>query len=181
MKEAYKNDIDKIHAPEDLIDRTKKAVRLKEAESGDKKQESVKPKNHFVTWKKFAIAACVCLVIFSGSVVTYKRNNYIVVNPSVVEATHTLDTKISFGKIDMDSNQDEIKIQKFRKKTELIRKIWGTSPSKIHGIEVYIVRGEEKNSYYSAYKKGNKFYLAYGKNMKQKEFIKKFTEILLDK
>lgn len=171
MKNEYKLDMDQIHAPQDLVASTKKAMKEEEVRLAEEKKVSSNVKNNIYTWRNVAIAASVCLVMLSGGIGYYKVNNHIVVNSAVIQESNNLETGISLGKIDMEDEMDNIKVEQFDEKTELLNKLWETTPSKIKGSTVYIVQGEDTDSYYGAYKKGEQYYLVTAKSISKEKFI----------
>jgi hypothetical protein len=178
MKNKYKNDIDQIHAPQDLIASTKKAMKEEEEKLTKEKKNSIKIRSNVYAWRNIAIAASVCLVILSGTVGYYKVNNHIVVNPVVFEESNDLEIGISLGKIDMDDETDYVKVEQFDEKNNLINNMWKTSSSKIKGTKVYITQGEAPDSYYATYKMGENYYLVTGKEISLKKFLNYVKEKL---
>ena len=68
MQEQYRREIDNIHAPKDLIEKTRKQMR---AEMKQEKKKSRKP-----IWIGTVAAACVCITVLGGYIYIGKvRNN----------------------------------------------------------------------------------------------------------
>lgn len=178
MKKEYNHSIDQIHAPQELIESTKQAMKQEEQKPAEAKYTNIKKKSDIYVWRKVTIAASICLVALGGGFGYYKTNNYVIVDTSVFADSNSLEAGLSLGKIDMEGTNDNLKIEQFEERTELLNKLWEANPSKIKGIIVYIVQGEADDSFYGAYKKDESYFLITGSSVSEEEFLTYLKENL---
>lgn len=97
MREQYRHEIDNIHAPKDLIERTRQQI---QTETRKKK----KAKRHI--WIGTAVAACVCITILGGYIYVGKIQNNVEVQTVVFRESSDWETGLSLGgKQDVEDKQ----------------------------------------------------------------------------
>lgn len=87
MQEQYRREIDNIHAPKDLIERTRQQM---EAEVKQTKKKPKKP-----IWIGTAVAACICITVLGGYFYIGKIRTNIDIQNVSFEETSDWETGVS--------------------------------------------------------------------------------------
>lgn len=172
MQEQYRREIDNIHAPKDLIERTRKQM---EAEVKQTKKKPKKP-----IWIGTAVAACICITVLGGYFYIGKIRTNIDIQNVSFEETSDWETGFSLGgRQDGESGKTtKIEWEELEGKEDIPEAVLKVKPSKIHGKSIYICKEKGTDNYYAAYEKGDNYFYIYGKNITEKEFLTFLEKIL---
>lgn len=134
MKEEYKDGVDQIHAPKDLIERTKRAVKqeeknyknensylnesinsniyinantTKDIDINSSLNTNANKKPYDFRWKQIVIAASACLVLFAGGLGYYQSNNQISINTVNFAEDNSFGTGLLLGKEDENKSAED--------------------------------------------------------------------------
>ena len=164
MQEQYRREIDNIHAPKDLIEKTRKQMRA------EMKQE--KKKSRKTIWIGTVAATCVCITVLGGYIYIGKVRNNIEVQTVAFQEVSDWETGLSLGgKQDSLEESEKIKCEELHGKEEIPEEVFKVKPSKIHGKSIYICKEKGTDNYYAAYEKGENYFYIYGRNVTEKEFL----------
>lgn len=172
MQEQYRREIDNIHAPKDLIERTKRQMQAERKQTEKKAKQPI--------WIGTAVAACICIAILGGYIYVGKIRNNIDIGTVAFHKTSDWETGFSLGGKENMQEEKAAKIEweQLEKKEDIPKEILKTKPSKIHGKSVYICKEKGTNNYHAAYKDKEGYFYIYGKNVSEKEFILFLKKIL---
>lgn len=164
MREQYRHEIDNIHAPKDLIERTRQQI---QTETGKKKRTKKS------IWIGTAIAACICITVLGGYIYVGKIQNNIDVQTVVLRTSTDWETGFSLaGKQDAQEKQTtKIEWEELKGKEEVPEEVLKVKPSRISGKSIHICKEKGTDNYYAAYEEKGKYFYIYGKNMTEKEFL----------
>ena len=152
MQEQYRREIDNIHAPKDLIEKTRKQMR---AEMKQEKKKSRKT-----------------ITVLGGYIYIGKVRNNIEVQTVAFQEVSDWETGLSLGgKQDSLEESEKIKCEELHGKEEIPEEVFKVKPSKIHGKSIYICKEKGTDNYYAAYEKGENYFYIYGRNVTEKEFL----------
>lgn len=165
MQEQYRHEIDNIHAPKDLITKTRREMQ--------QEKQTTKKKRKKPVWFTIAVAACACITVLGGYIYIGRVRNSIHVQVVSFREMSEWNTGISLGTI-QDSNNEKkqkIELQELDEKDEILKEILKVKPSKIHGKKIYICKEKEKNKYYAVYKEKEQYFCISGENISEKKFF----------
>lgn len=164
MREQYRHEIDNIHAPKDLIERTRQQI---QTETRKKK----KAKRHI--WIGTAVAACVCITILGGYIYVGKIQNNVEVQTVVFRESSDWETGLSLGgKQDVEDKQTtKIEWEELDGKENIPEEVLKAKPSRIDGKNIYICKEKGTDNYHAAYEEKENYFYVYGKNVTEKEFL----------
>lgn len=168
MKRKYEEELSKIKAPRELIERTKNEVRneiiKKEAVKSPSKKAghpSIK-----ISFRYMALVSAAVLVIFIGIVKTQNNlsiqeisNTNLSLNPTFGRRTEQ-ETKAS-NPIKIISSKDKTIIPDFLKEVKI---------SKVKGHQVRIAK-DKLGNYYASYEVNETYYYVTGTKVTEKEFV----------
>lgn len=172
MQEQYRREIDNIHAPQDLIERTKKQM---QAEMKRTEKKAKKP-----MWIETAVAACICITILGGYIYVGKVRNDVEVGTVAFHEISDWETGLSFGGKENSKDRETTKIEweELEKKEDIPKEVLKVKPSKVHGKSVYICKEKGTDNYHAAYKEEDTYFYIYGKNVPEKEFLEFLKKML---
>ncbi len=166
MQEQYKSANDKIHAPQELLEKTRKQMR----------KEKSKRKVFYIV-RNGAAVACLCLAIL-GTWRFAARDKVYVEEIQVASAQWNIERNL--GKTDTDKTgenskdsektEGNIELHTGEEKDIAPRELWDIKPSKVNGCEVHIGKtGESK--WFAAYKKEGKYCYLKGEDISYEDFL----------
>ena len=155
MEEKYRNQMNQVHAPKELIERTKRNIRKKKRMS-------------ILTTSFVAAAMLVCGIAIG---IAY-RSQMTRIHIYPVQFETRIELGLSLGVISVEDKKEESNIVEKKSEKEKARKIMEEIPaSTIKGNEVYIGFDEKKEIYYAVYEKEGNLYMIEEKEMSEKEFV----------
>lgn len=165
MQEQYKKANDSIHVPEDLMQRTKDAVRHEE--------KKIKVR---AIWRYTALAACFCLVCL-GAWGFSTRDRIFVQDVEIDRTEMSLD--LNFGKHEpgADGEKDLFQAESYDTRAEVPEELWELKPSRVNGKEIYIGRTDD-GSWHAVFEHEGKIWYATGEDMEENEFVDRLKDIL---
>ena len=164
MQEQYKNANDKIHAPQELLERTRTQIRAE------------KNRRRTVCIVRYgAAAACFCLVAIGAWQFTTRDKIYI---EEVQIAAAEWTAGKNFGKAEKNDREQsaqetsDINIEFLAGDSKDVapQEVWELKTSKINGTEVHIGR-EGATKWFAAYEKEGDYYYVKGEGISEKEFL----------
>lgn len=177
----YRREADEIHAPKELIERTRAAMQAEERRLAEEtKLESI-PKNIY-RWRRYAAAACVGLFILGGYAgYRYRADNFIHVQQIAALEHHTGEEDnewnigMSLGHADhtqeKDDSTEKIQVISGEDRSIVPEELWKVDKSRIKGIDLYIGHVEEEDMYCAAWEYEGIYYYAESKNVEENDFL----------
>ncbi|WP_461810725.1 hypothetical protein [Faecalimonas sp.] len=165
MQEQYRHEIDNIHAPKDLIAKTRRKMQLE--------TQSMKKKRKKPMWISMAVAACACITVLGGYIYIGKMRNNIDVQIVSFREMSEWNTGLSLGvKQDIEKEKKQkIEWEELDEKDEILKEILKVKPSKVRGKNIYICKEKGMDKYYAVYKDKGKYVYVYGENISEKKFF----------
>ena len=175
----YKKEAEQIHAPAELVERTRAALRMEEADLENKKKKRIHK------WGVYAAAACISIAVlgvYGGY--KYRVDNFVEISEiKVADRTDSWQTGISLGQRtesfeDDGSRQEKVTVVSGTDRSAVPEALWEIPASRINKTDVYIGYDEQKGIYYAAWEKEGICWLAYAGEMKKKDFLKYLKETI---
>lgn len=165
MVEQYRKANDRIHVPEELMQRTKEAVRQEE------KKQKIRTIQRYT-----ALAACFCLICLGAWMVT--RQDRIIVQDVEIARTE-MEAGMNFGIHGSDQEREEstFHTEIYDSKGDVPKEIWQLRPSRVSGQEVYIGRTDD-GVWHAAFEKDGTYIYATEDHAEEEEFTEHLKEIL---
>ena len=165
MMEQYRKANDRIHVPEELMQRTKEAVRQEE------KKQKIRTIQRYT-----ALAACLCLICL-GAWMVMRRDRIIVQDVQI--ARTDMETGMNFGIHGSDQKREDstFHTEICESKEDVPEEMWQLRPSRISGQEVYIGRTDD-GVWHAAFEKDGTYIYATEDHAEEKEFTEHLKEIL---
>lgn len=163
MEKQYKEAMDSIHVPEELMNRTREAVR-----------EEEKKKKIRVMIRYTAAAACFCLVCLGAWGIAVRD---VVVVGDFKTASADMTVGMNLGKHGEEESKGELDVRKCESAEEVPEGLWELESSRISRQTVYIGRDED-GVWHAAYEKDGEIFYITADDMDEKEFVKNLKEIL---
>ena len=164
MTEQYKNQIDKIHAPETLIIKTQEKI------SQRKRMRKM--------WRGVSVAAV--LVFFLGIAFWYGQRNYTSVNVQQLAFENDIKAGINAGV--KDQTESDISSEEYlavgdnlHKAKKIMEQI---TPSIIKGQEVYVGYEAKTATFYAVHQQDGKTYLIANDEKTEEKFISFLKKIM---
>lgn len=161
MTNPFKKEIEKIHAPKELVERTK--ARVKDAQRSQR--------NRIWIQRSSIITAAVVLVGLSSYI-------YIDSQTSIQVETiskNSMDLDANLGGVGNDLKKEKIIVKEYQDSSDIPGFILAVEPSKVNGIDVYIGK-DKKEVYYAYYEKDQWFYFVEARNVSEEEFLSHIKE-----
>ena len=149
FREEYRKANDSVHVPEELMERSVKAVRAEE-----RRQKTT----YF--WKYAAMAACVCIVCFGGWKLTMGDRIRV---QDVTFSSGEMQIGLTLGnqeaKPDGEEKKEQLTVETYQmeEKGNVPEELWAVEPSRINGEEVFLGQTED-GRLHAAYETGGQIY-----------------------
>ena len=165
MVEQYRKANDRIHVPEELMQRTKEAVRQEE------KKQKVRTIQRYIV-----LAACFCLVClgvwrFTG------RDRIIVQEVEIARTEMSIGMNLGSHDAGSDREGSALYTKEYDLKDRVPAEMWELKPSRISGQEVYIGRSDD-GTWHAAFEKDGTYIYATEKGIEEEEFAAHLKLIL---
>ena len=166
MQEQYKSANDRIHAPQELLEKTRKQM-----------QKEKNRRKMFYIVRNGAAAACLCLAVL-GAWRFAARDKIYVEEIQVASAQWNIDKNL--GKVngsetgertkDSEKTEENVELYTGEEKDIAPQELWDIKSSKVNGCEVHIGKdGESK--WFAAYKKEGSYCYLKGENISYEDFL----------
>lgn len=165
MEEQYRKANDRIHVPEELMQRTRAAVRREE------KKQKIR-----VIRRYTALAACFCLICL-GAWMFMGRDQIIVQDVEIARTDMSVGMNLGIRDSDQGSEERTFYTETYDSKEEIPDEMWELRPSRVSGQEVYIGKSDD-GVWHAAFEKDGAYIYATEKNAEEKEFTGHLKEIL---
>lgn len=183
----YKREADKIHAPQDLIERTRAAMQAEEAKFEKKqrrhfgKDKRVSGKTH--RWIGYVAAACIGLLVVAGyGGYRYRTDDVIRIQELAAfektggswELGMSLGQKGTVLEKESEGEYDggRFHISSVKDRGAVPKELWKTEKSRIKGVDAYIGYVKEESAYYAVWEEEDIYYIASAEGMTEKSFLK---------
>ena len=165
MVEQYRKANDRIHVPEELMQRTKEAVRQEE------KKQKVRTIQRYIV-----LAACFCLVCLG--VWRFTGRDRIIVQEVEIDRTE-MSIGLNLGKHEVEADGDKGVFQAdvCETREEVPEELWELEPSRISGQEIYIGKTAD-GVWHAAFENDGEVWYATGEGMQEDEFTDRLKDIL---
>lgn len=165
MVEQYRKANDRIHVPEELMQRTKEAVRQEE------KKQKVRTIQRYIV-----LAACFCLVClgvwrFTG------RDQIIVQEVEIVRTEMSIGMNLGSHDTGSDREGSALHTEAYDSRDDVPAEMWELKPSRISGQEVYIGRSDD-GTWHAAFEKDGTYIYATEIGIEEEEFTAHLKLIL---
>lgn len=167
MKQEYNKEIQKIHASEDLIARTKKAM----SEEHEKVRKKITIQ---VILKRTTVLTAATLVIGAFGFNYVNSKDHITIS---LQNDTSFSIGNRFGKKDPLENKNGIEKIQGKEGTVIPDFVKEAEFSKINGIKVQIVKAQN-NVYHAGFQKNGTYFYFTGKGISQEEFIKELKKFV---
>lgn len=165
MVEQYRKANDRIHVPEELMQRTKEAVRQEE------KKQKIRTIQRYTV-----LAACFCLICLGAWMVT--RQDWIIVQEVEIVRTE-IEAGMNFGIHGSDQEREEstFHTEIYDSKGDVPEEMWQLRPSRVSGQKVYIGRTDD-GVWHAAFEKDGTYIYATEDHAEEEDFTEHLKQIL---
>ena len=183
----YRREADEIHAPKELVERTRAAMLAEEKRMAEEElAEEAKPQKNMskkiYRWRKYAVAACVGLFILGGYAgYRYRADNFVHVQQLAALEQHTNEEGskwnigMSLGHVEntqeKDDRSEKMKVISGEDRSIVPEGLWEVEKSRIKGLDLYIGYVEKEKMYYAAWEYEGIYYYAEAGNMEENDFL----------